>query len=224
MRRLNSIFSSFFLALILLSQAHAAPSASDLRRAAIVTTAAEVALATTSFLKDRNPNKSVKTEWSIRVSDRNWVLSINGSVGDQNYGYTVAGFLWGGESEDWLVTYSGLGNSTEPIFLSGKALWRYDANIGDHATMSFEQAVKFGENSYWGWMRGSEIIIGGALGGAGGVIVAVRTPAAVLTGLVGAMGGAASAVALSDVAKEFLEAHDPPAPPPAPKPPNIPKK
>ena len=29
---------------------------------AIVSTAAEVALATTSFLKDRNPNKSVKTD------------------------------------------------------------------------------------------------------------------------------------------------------------------
>jgi hypothetical protein len=39
------------------------------------------------------------------------------------------------------------------------------------------------------------------------------------------MGGAASAVSLSDVAKEFLESHEPPPAPPAPpKPPNIPRK
>src|SRR5262249_49160896 len=95
MHRLNHIFSVLLLSAIFSSEVHAAPAASDLRKTAIVSTAAEVALATASFLKDHNPNKSLKTEWSIKVSDRNWVLSIKGSVGDQGYWYTVSGFLWG---------------------------------------------------------------------------------------------------------------------------------
>jgi hypothetical protein len=173
---LHHIFFVFLLVVGLSSDLHAAPAAPDLRRTAIVSTAAEVAMATTSFLKDRNPGKSLKTEWSIRLSDRNWVLSIKGTIGDQGYWYTISGFLWGDESEDWLVTFSGLGSSSEPIFVSGKALWRYDAGLADHTAMSFEQVVKLGENSAWGWVRGSEIIIGGTLGGAGGVIEQLALP------------------------------------------------
>jgi hypothetical protein len=174
-------------------------------------------------LKDRNPNKSIKSEWSINASDRSWILAIKGSVGDQGYQYTVSGFLWGEEREDWLITYAGLGSTAERIFITGKALWKYDPKLSDHTTMSFEQVVKFGENSVWGWVRGSELVVGGTIGAAGGVIVAVGTPAAVILGVGGAIAGAGSAATLSDVAKEFLESHEPPPPPIAPKLPNIPK-
>ena len=94
--------------------------------------------------------------------------------------------------------------------------------LADHAGMSFDHTTKFGENSKWFWMRGSEIVFGGTLGAVGGVIVAAGTPAAIILGIGGAVGGAASAVTLSDVAVEFFETPNP-APPAVPKPPVFPK-
>jgi hypothetical protein len=227
MRRLNHAYSVLIIAFcffICVGRTVSADPVYDLHRAAILSTAAEAALATSSFLKDRNPGKSVKGDWSITFSTRNWVLTLKGGGGSESYNYTVAGFLWGDDNEDWLITYSGLGSiGSEPIFISGKALWRYDVALADHVGMSFEHTTKFGENSKWGWMRGSEIVFGGTLGAVGGVIVVAGTPAAIILGIGGAVGGAASAVTLSDVAKEFFETPNPPPPPAVPKPPVFPK-
>jgi len=203
----------------------AAKASPKVWRAAILATAAEAALATTSLIKDRNSGKSVKADWSIRFSDRNWELTIKGSVGDNAYRYTLAGFLWGDDNEDWLVSYSGIGsNGQEPIFISGKAIWKYDAKLSDHVAMDFDNVVKFGEHSTWGWVKGAEIFVGGTIGGAAGVITVGGTPAAIIVGVAGAIGGAAALVDLSNVVKEFVESEDPVPPKELPKTPPVPEK
>jgi hypothetical protein len=38
--------------------------------------------------------------------------------------------------------------------------------------MDFHLVTKFGDHSYWGWMLGAEIVVGGTVGGAGAVATA----------------------------------------------------
>lgn len=193
-------------------------------KTAVLATAAEAALATTSLVKDQTSAKFLKCDWLVNFSDRNWVLRVKGATESGELSYTITGFLWGDSTEDWLVSYSGGGIAGKgPILINGKAVWKYDSKLADHTTMNLDNIVKFGEHSTWSWMKGAEIIIGGTLGATGGVMVAGGTPAAVVLGIVGAASGAESAVFVSDVTKEFVEAVTPRSPEP-PKVPPIPGK
>jgi hypothetical protein len=159
----------------------------EIYKAAILATAAEVALATAVLVGEQS-KKLFASQWFITASDRTWVAQVKGE-----YNYSVSGFLWGGDHDNWEVTYSGRGyGGGQPISVNGKAEWQYDEKLQDHTSMKLDHIVKFGENSTWGWIRGSEIIVGGTLGGVAGVIVTAGTPAAIIVGVSGAVGGAAA--------------------------------
>lgn len=225
MPRIGQLFTCLVLLFVSSDLAQGAEVSPEVRRAAALTTAAEAALTTTSLLKDRNPWKATKAGWSIRFSDRNWVLTIRG--GGDEFFYTMTGFIWGGDTEDWLVSYSGLGtNGKESIFINGKGVWKYDRKLADHTTMDFDNIVKFGENSSWGWTRGAQVVVGGAIGTAAGILAggAGAGPAgAIVLGIGGAMGGISGAVTISDLVKEFVESRDPVPPTTPPKVPSIPQ-
>jgi hypothetical protein len=202
------------------------PSSSEVRRAVIISTAVEAVLATTALIKDRNDEPFEKGGWSIKFSDRNWVLTGEGRRREGDFTYTISGFLWGDDKDDWLVSYSGTGiNGKEPIYINGTATWR-----SDHSAMDFRNVVKFGENSVWGWVVGSEVIFGGVIG-AGGAVIAVTVstaglgvPAALVIGGAGAIGGASALVSLSQTAKDIVNSDEPVPSPPLPKMPPAPEK
>ena len=118
----------------------------------------------------------------------------------------------------------------EPLVINGTATWVYDKDVNDYRAMDFRQVTKIGGNSFWGWVLGSEIIVGGVVGG----VVAVGGSAAATGGLAlglapwvaagGAMGGAATLVTISAGAKSLLETNQTPPPPPVPARPNLPPK
>lgn len=197
----------------------------EVRRSAVLMTAVEAALSTASYIQDRSVEKPAKANWSISFSERNFVFDVKDAYGAS---YTMTGFLWGGDKEDWLVTFSGRGfTGKEPIFINGKAIWKYDSNSSDHPRMDFDGVIKFGLNSYWGWMRGTEIVVGGTLGTGGGIFAGAPAGpvGVVVVGLAGALGGAASAISISDVVREqLIETKDPAPPAAAPKPPAVPQK
>lgn len=200
------------------SRGAAAADPEEIYKVTNLATATEVVLATAALIGMQN-KKLFEGQWIIRASDRSWVAQAKGA-----YEYSVGGFLWGGDSENWEVTYSGRGyGASQSISVNGKAEWLYDEKLHDHVGMKIDHIVKFGENSTWGWIRGSEIIVGGALGGVSGVIAAAGTPAAIILGVAGAIGGAASTVTLSDVASEFVDSHEP-TPPKIPSPPPLPQR
>jgi hypothetical protein len=93
--------------------------------------------------------------------------------------------------------------------------------------MDFQHVTRIGQNSVWGWVVGAETVLGSVIG-AGGAIAAL-TGAAPFTGGValgaapwiagaGAVGGAASLLAISTSGKELFASDtqpDSPAPPPS---------
>jgi hypothetical protein len=139
-----------------------------------------------------------------------------------DFRYRLSGYLWGEDNANWLVSFAGSGGivGKEPIYINGKAEWLYDSKISDHATMNFYNVVKFGDHSTWGWIVGSEIIVGGGIGGGGAVAGltigtgGVGTAAAVLIGARAALAGAGAAVSLSNASKTFWEKLTPPPEPP----------
>jgi hypothetical protein len=178
------------LALALTGGAKAEPK---LWRPANLSTVMEVALATTSFIESMYGTPE-KAQLSINVSDRNWVLTLR-SFGNYESSYTIVGFLWGADKEDWLLSYSGVGTlAKERSVLNGKAVWKYDSKLNDHAAIDFDNIVKVGENSLWGWTKGAQIVVGGTIGLAGGIIATGMTPAGIVVGVAGAIAGADGAM------------------------------
>jgi hypothetical protein len=203
--------------------AHASPEG---RRAAVISTASEAVWATAALIKDRS-GKFEKAGWSINFSDRNWVLTADGYSGSGEFHFTVSGFLWGDENDDWLVTYSGGGRiGNEPLNINGKALWKYDAKTSDHGAMEFYNATKFGENSVWGWVVGTELVVGGTVGYVGAVVAVnvatagVGLPASIIIGVNGAIAGSVGVATLSTFVKDLINSEGtvPSSPAPAPSP------
>jgi hypothetical protein len=201
-------------------------NASEAQKYALLITAMESALTTTSLMRDRSSDGFETVSWSIGYSERNWTLRLNGMMAGNEVRATISGYLWGEDNADWLGAYAGLGiGSKEPISINGKAEWLYDSMIKDHAAMNIQSSVKFGQNSGWGWVVGSELIIGAALGGSTAFMAtAVSGPGAVFVGILGAMSGAGSAAALSDRVKLLLESDTPVPPPALPNRPQVPQK
>lgn len=93
----------------------------------------------------------------------------------------------------------------EPIYVSGESSF-LDHSGYSYGRMDFSHMIKIGDHSWWGWIRGTELIVGGAIGAAGGVMATGATAgAAVVIGLGAALSGAASAVSISDVAAEYFD-------------------
>lgn len=193
----------------------------------------EAALGTTLLVKDRSQIVRDVT-WRLRYSERDWFLEIKGN----GFDFRLSGYLWGEEKANWLVSFAGSGgiygkesmSVNGPMSVNGKAEWLYDPKISDHIGMDFYNTVKFGEKSVWGWVIGSEIIIGGTIGAGGAIAAAVITTGgvgalvAVPIGLAGALTGATAMVSASGSVQTMLESDKPPAPPEPPKRPPVPQK
>jgi hypothetical protein len=221
MQRLGRII--FVTVFISIFPAMGGAGASEAQRFAVLTTAMEAALATTSLIRDRTASSLESVSWHLQFSDRHWVLELKGS----SFGCQLSGYLWGEDNADWLVSFAGSGGmfGKEPIYVNGKAEWLYDRISADHPAMNFYNAVKFGENSLWGWVVGSELIVGGAVGGLIGFASTAATgPLAVLVGIQTAISGAAGMWAISNGVSSLLQSDTPVSAPAPPSRPPVPQK
>ena len=209
----------------------AAEQTTEIQKAAILNTIAEAAVATVSLVQDRSPAKLEGIAWSASYSERDWIFTLDGKLANgEALHFAVSGYLWGADNEDWLISYAGLGQQgKDPIRINGRTLWRYDSKVSDHLAADFQQNIKFGEHSVWGWVLGSEIIFGGIVGAGGAIVTAglstggIALGAAAWIGASGAALGAGGLACASEAAKNLLEANSPPPPPPAPERPPVPK-
>lgn len=219
MRHAGRSFCGFILVCgFVLGLSRGADASPEVRRAAIVSTAVEAALATATLTNDRGPQKIKELKWSVEYSERNWKTTLEGKIQDEDFAVTISGYLWGEDDTTWAVSYSGLGTKgKEPLAVNGQAIWRYDANSKDHTTMDFRQVVKFGTNSIWVWIVGAEIIVGGTIGSAG----VIGGP---FVGAAGAMTGAGVMMSISANSKTiFTDPAAPPSPPALPQRPAAPQ-
>ncbi len=207
--------------------AHASP---DGRKTAILSTMAEATLATTMLAQDRKRGSLKELKWSTRFSERDWSVTATGNIDGEPFTFTIVGYLWGDDQDDWQVTFAGAGRrGTERIRINGIATWKYDEKAKDHTTMAFRHTVKFGENSIWGWVVGTEIIVGGALAGVGAAAAITASTAgigigaAIVIGVAASIPGAGAAVTLSKEVTALVESDKPAPAPAAPKAPNPPK-
>jgi hypothetical protein len=224
-------FSVLMLAccLWLLSGYAFAQGSAELRKTVMVSTMTEAALSITALVKARTGQDVRNFAWSSRYSDREWSLTGSGVAGNRKVSVTMSGFVWGDEGQDLLVAYSGSGMSgDEPILLHGRADWPYDKQRKDYFTTDFRHAMKLGRNSFWGWVTGAEILVGG-VAGAGGAVVGTAAAtgglalgAAAWIGSAGAVAGSSALVSVSQAVKSLQETSAPvaaPALPPRPEPP-----
>ena len=130
----------------------------------------------------------------------------------------MSGFLWGGEADDWTATYFGGGKiGGEPVQINGKLDWPFDKASADHLATNFKQVTKFGEHSVWAWVVGTEVIVGGTIGGvAGFAVTSAAGPLAVVVGLAGAIGDASATATVSNTVRSAIKSDKPTAPPAAP--------
>lgn len=205
-----------WLTLLPICQVSASP---DTMRAAILDTAAEAALATASLSKEGNVDSSIKSEFRILLSERSWVISVKGGLGNNPIEYGIRGFLWGDDGQDRLVTYVGTGSiANVPLQINGTAMWKYDSKLSKYTAMNIDNVVKIGEHSVWGWIKGSEIVVGGTLGAATGA-------ESIPTLIIGAGAGAEAVVFISDTTREVVESlNSTPKPPANPPAPSVPEK
>lgn len=224
MKRVGRIYSSCVLILAIYTCGTLNASASsEMQRAVILTTMTESALASVSLIQKRLGGKLQGFSWSATYSDRDLVFSGSGIIGEQKVSFTSSGYLWGEEKQNLLFSYSGIGYAgKDPLRINGKSDWPFDVKSSDYLTMDFQQAIKLGDNSFWGWVVGSEIIVGGVIGAGGAIATSAVATGGVALGAaiwIGAAGGATVATAFvsaSETVKNLTESHEPVAPPPKP--------
>jgi hypothetical protein len=185
----------------------AAYASPEFRKAANLMTTSEAALATMAIVSQRFDTRIEELSWSVEFAEREWVAQLRGNVNNKESQITITGYVWGGDNETLSINYSGLGNvGGEPLLINGTAKWLYNNEAQDYQGMDFQQVTKIGQNSFWGWVVGAEIIVGGT---AGGVV---------------AVGVAATLVTISTGAKDLLASDTAPPPPAMPARPNPPKE
>jgi hypothetical protein len=220
-----------YVALLIAPSGASAQASAEIRKAANLMTMSEATLATIALISQRFNARIEEFKWSVDFGDREWVARMGGVVNQKESALTLVGYIWGEEGETLTVGYSGMGSAAgEPMLVNGTAKWLYNQDAKDYQGMDFRQVTKIGRNSFWGWVLGSEIIVGGTVGG----VVTVGGSSAITGGLAlgaapwvfagGAMGGAASLVTISEGAKSLLESDKVPSPPEAPKRPRPPEK
>ena len=191
---------------------------SEVRKTVIVATLSEAALASAALIQDASDRTLKELIFSGSYSEREWVVEAKGGLDDRSVGMTMTGFVWGNEETDLSVNYSGLGRfGEEPMRIHGETAWLYNADISDYQHMEIRHVMKFGNNSIWGWVVGSEAIFGGAVA-AGAAIVAspVTGGGSLLIGAAAAIGGAKSTVLLSKNIRETIKSDEPTPPPEVP--------
>jgi hypothetical protein len=129
------------------------------RTAALRLTIAEAVLATNAQMSDRAGSPIKEMGWKADLGDRNWSLFMKGTSERGPVEVVANGYLWGGEGENWIVSYSGMGRiGGDPILINGKMDWPM-AN-SDRLTVGFNQVTKFGQHSTWALIHGTEIVLG----------------------------------------------------------------
>jgi len=207
--------------------AYASP---EVRKAASLLTTSEATLATIALLGQHFKTRIEDLSWSVEFTERTWVARLSGNINRQKSEFTITGYVWGNDQETLSVNYAGFGEAGgEPLLINGTATWLYNTDAKDYQAMDFRQVTKIGKNSFWGWVLGAEIVVGGGVGG----VVAVSGASVATGGLAlgmapwiaagGAAGGAATLVTISDGAKSLLASDTAPSPPAMPKRPNPPK-
>jgi hypothetical protein len=188
------------------------------QKAAILTTMTEALLAQVSLNRDLNRGSEEIREfgWDLRYSERDWVLRAHGRQADKKSEITIAGYLWdqtsNGWNDGWIINYSGLGGlGEEEIRAYGVANWRVvEGTRREFRDMNFRHTARFGRQTIWGWVLGTEIVVGGVIGGAAAAVVgSVAPPALPIVITAGAVGGAASMVGVSAAVKEILNTDNP---------------
>lgn len=195
----------------------------DTQLRAIQLVIAEAVLATNSQLSDRVGSPIKEITWGADMNERGWSLWMKGSSAKGPIHVGMSGFLWGGEADDWTATYVGGGEiGDERVQINGKLDWPFDKASADRLATNFKQVTKFGEHSVWAWVVGTEVIVGGTIGGvAGFAVTSAAGPLAVVVGLAGAIGGASATASVSNTIRSAIKSDKPtapPVPPPAPTP------
>lgn len=207
----------------------AAQASSSLRKTAIISTMSEAMLASMSQIRNRADAALEKFEWTATFSESDWKLEAYGYASGREVKMTIFGFIWNEYGNTIVVNYSGGGGfADQAMRIYGRSDWLYDAKINDYRDMDFKQVIKFGDNSTWSWLVGSEILIGGtvgALAGAGATTIGTAGTAILAAPFVAvkaAMERAATLVTLSLVFEATKESNEPVPPPPSPARPEIP--
>lgn len=220
----------FLIIMIILATIARVNAASDLKQAMILTTLTEASLSVFSMLQEREHGSLENLSWTADYSERDWVYHAHGKYNGKDLEFTLAGFLWGEDKQDLIISYAGLGRfGDESLQVHGRTTWLYDQARDDYREMDFQQNFKLGENSVWGWVIGAEVIVGGTIGAGaaivGGTIVTggLGLGAAVWLGMGGFASGSAAFVCASAAAESLLESEEPPEPPTPPKRPEPPK-
>lgn len=224
------LWKYFLVLAVFLGSTSAVNASPEFRKAAILSTMTEAALSTLSLMQDHLGGDVQGFSWSATYSSRDFTFYGRGVIGKQKVSFAMSGYIWGNDKQDLLITYSGTGESDkERISLNGRADLPFDKDNVDHMTMDFSQVMKFGENSHWGWVKGSEILIGGTLGaGAALTIAGASTGGVALIGSlsIGGMGAATGADLFLSLSKSVVspltESHEPVDPPSQPERPSSP--
>lgn len=208
-----------------------ASASPEMRKSAILSTMTESALSTVSLLQKRLGGNIEDFHWYSTYSDRDFFFSGHGRVADQKVSFAMTGYLWGDEQQDLSLTYSGLGDAgNERMRINGRSDWPFDKSRADYINMDFSQVIKFGENSHWGWIKGTEVIAGGVFGAGSALALAgtatggVALVGAFFIGGMGAVTGAEVFLSFSNALTTLDESHEPTAPPKQPERPSAPDK
>lgn len=170
----RSKFLFLFLAIIFVPLQAASQERPDEEKLSIILTATEALLVTTANISQQFEQGIEVVTFSLEPSERAWTMEAqyildDGQKGTVNY----HGYRWGQNNTDWTINYFANGNLTEtPIMVSGMALWVYNDKLSTHGSMEFSQVTKVGENSWWHFTRGAELILGGVAGAAAGIATA----------------------------------------------------
>lgn len=188
----------------------------------------EAAYATSMQFYDKSNKKMVNYDWSATVEGAIWKLRVQGESPDTSARVLISGYEWNEVNGDLSVTYSGAGRfNSNPVTLHGRG--NFDKSIAengrpDFVSLRFSQVAKIGINSWWGWVKGSEIVLGGGLTAAGAVLAAPVTGGlSVLVGGVAAVQGALAGVSFSNLVRTSIESDVPVDPPNFPSAPSRPR-
>ncbi|WP_306168659.1 hypothetical protein [Halomonas sp. MMSF_3323] len=196
----------------------------ELRKTANLMSASEAILSVVVVVSEKFDERVNDLAWSAEFSENEWQVEMNGLVQGKESNVVMSGDIWGGSGEPMLVEYTGKGRvGGEPVSLSGKAHWLYNEETEDYHEMDFSQLTKIGENSFWGWVAGAEIIGGGIIGAGASVAAATIATGGVALGAGawiaagGAAGTASALVSMSNTVKSMTEGDAPPSEPEMPE-------
>lgn len=200
------------------------------KKMANLLTIGESAYATAALLHDFTDREMRSVSWQAGYTENTWTLTASGESPSWFFFLEIEGTLQEAQNDTWSIQFTGNGriNDEIPLVVSGRSelllLERTDG-VPDFSEMQFEQMIRIGENSLWGWIKGSELIFGAVLGGAGAVLAApVTGGTSLLVGLAGAVAGAGGAATLSnEVRTEFFESEEAVPSPEVPKLPEEPQ-